>query len=610
MAYVLRKNKLKNGDTTYYIASHTRIPGTNKHKEVILERYSSSELTSDGKDPEEFTQKRLKELREESEKEEKSLSYPINFTLKAIKTAESNYNQDNKSLGYLPFLKIYHLLGLDYEINKKKRNTEYNISSIFQLLLYSSLLFKGTIEEIYLKRSYFFLDSDYTLSDLYAASLLIYNQREELIKALDNKLTKRYGEKGTVIHYISQYYLGLEKPELDNEITVRQLNKSHKENPIGLLGLYTDKRGIPITYDFCQPSGDDSLRLKAEIENSVINLKDRKNIIVADSDLLCFENIQKIIEDENGYILSASILRIDQDSIDFALSSEGWKTIEEVNGEVKVKYKERIAPLKVSNYKSLDGRKKSSKYSERQIIIWSEAYQEKKRLKRADDIIKAETNVGIKNKNSRDLNYGKLKYLKRKIVKDGDRIIPDAIEIVFDEEELKKEEELDGYFILCTNILGVENEEEIDYSKDNDSSFFTPDGLLHFNEIIGAERILEYYQRFWTIENSFKIQKNELLRMENVYPTLLSRLETHLLFSFLSLLMERVAEYETGINANSLKRALSRFIAVPLPFTNVYQVSYYDKTIDECNKALSIPLDKKFYTLSDIKKIIADIKKP
>ena len=70
MAYIVKQNKLKNGDITFYINCVNRIPGTsNGRKEFCVEKYYSNTLITEGKNPTKFIESRLAELRKEKNRE-------------------------------------------------------------------------------------------------------------------------------------------------------------------------------------------------------------------------------------------------------------------------------------------------------------------------------------------------------------------------------------------------------------------------------------------------------------------------------------------------------------------------------------------------------------
>ena len=81
MAYKITKNKLKNGDTIYYINNVNRIPGTkNKLRQTMIEKFSASTLIKEGYDPEVFMQERLDEYRAESKNNVTSMTYTVDLT--------------------------------------------------------------------------------------------------------------------------------------------------------------------------------------------------------------------------------------------------------------------------------------------------------------------------------------------------------------------------------------------------------------------------------------------------------------------------------------------------------------------------------------------------
>ena len=80
MAYKLTYNHLKNGDTTYYIKSISRIPGKkDKFKEMIVSKYSENELLEKGYNVKEFLDSKLAELRSQPKVSTRFADFKVNM---------------------------------------------------------------------------------------------------------------------------------------------------------------------------------------------------------------------------------------------------------------------------------------------------------------------------------------------------------------------------------------------------------------------------------------------------------------------------------------------------------------------------------------------------
>lgn len=77
------------------------------------------------------------------------------------------------------------------------------------------------------------------------------------------------------------------------------------------------------------------------------------------------------------------------------------------------------------------------------------------------------------------------------------------------------------------------------------------------------------------------------------------------------MVLERLLELQLGwqYSAKSILRSLSRFNALQLANSNIYQVAYYDVIVDTILKTLDIDISRKLLQQSDIRRIIGQTKK-
>ena len=148
------------------------------------------------------------------------------------------------------------------------------------------------------------------------------------------------------------------------------------------------------------------------------------------------------------------------------------------------------------------------------------------------------------------------------------------------EDLIRKEEALDGYYLLLTS--------EMD----------TPD-----------DRIIDIYRGLWRIEESFKITKSEL-EARPVYVWTNEHIEAHFLTCFVALTLSRILEMklEHKYSAGRILESLSK-ASCSLLQHNYYMFDYFDEVLKDIGNLMNIDFSKRVRTLGDIKQILADTKK-
>ena len=131
------------------------------------------------------------------------------------------------------------------------------------------------------------------------------------------------------------------------------------------------------------------------------------------------------------------------------------------------------------------------------------------------------------------------------------------------------------------------------------------------NHIVPATEIVDIYGGLWKIEETFKVSKTGMLKFRPVFHSKQERIRAHFLMCFVSLVIERLLEYEMNweYSGSSIQKSLSNFNAVQLIDSNIYQISYYDNLIAKILSKMEIKFSTKFITQEDLRKIIGDTKK-
>lgn len=613
MAYSFKNIKRADGSITYQIAQIDRIPGTNKFTTKVVEKFNSNELLKEGvKDIDSYAKEHLKAWKEKKAEEKASSNVFLNTNISLSSVIDENGSYNAKiNLGYAAYSKIYHELGLNNLINARRQhvNVKANLNTILQHHLYSRLLWPSSKMEAYENRSRFYGDKDYSIDSFYRSLDYFLSWRKDILKLLDKKIKEQYGRKNSILYYdVTNYYF-----ERDNEteLLARGKSKENRPEPIVQMGLFMDELGLPITYDLYRGNTHDSETFKDALDNSIINFKDRRKIIVADKGMFGFKNILKIRNDKNGYVISQSIRKSDEETKSFALSEDGWTSIYNSNGELVFKTKERIIPRKVSAESEVDTKRHSGSFNERQVFIWSKKYAERAKQDREVAILKAKDYAGLKSKDAKDSSYGKLKYVKKTPIKDNKEVEVDSFTVEFDEDKLIEDETLDGYYIIGTNVVGLMEGQKKRKDKDSDYCYYSNDGFLVFNKVVSAQDILNIYSNLWKIEETFKLTKTEILNTRPVYHNLETRIRAHFLICFIALTMERLLEFRLNweLGAKRIQNVLKNFDACYIQKTDLYLITFYKKEIEIILGKLGLTIGNVFLTQEEIRKFIAKTKK-
>ena len=132
---------------------------------------------------------------------------------------------------------------------------------------------------------------------------------------------------------------------------------------------------------------------------------------------------------------------------------------------------------------------------------------------------------------TRATSYGAAKYVKKiDYDKETGEILTSSSILNLDEENIREEKALDGYYMLLTNEMEASDDE-----------------------------IIDMYRGLWRIEESFKVTKSEL-EARPVYVWTKEHIEAHFLTCFVALTIARILEnklehkYSVGTILESLSK--------------------------------------------------------
>ncbi len=523
-------------------------------------------------DPIAHFQKRVDELREEK----KAHKAPINFTF---------YNSDKlcvgdnlrKNFGYSAFSKIYHELEIDKFLKRKQRTSKasYDANTIMKMLVYSRLLFPASNKASYDNREQFFEKTDYCLDDVYRCLTFLNKHKENLQVRMNDKIKEQYGrDTGLIYYYVTNYYF---ETDGQTDLLRKGVSKEHRPNPIVQMGLFTDNNAIPITYELFAGNTNDCLTYRPNFGRIKKQFDLGRVISVADKGMTTGDNIWYTINTpaKDGYVFSMSIRGADKSIKNYVLDENGYEWLGE-----EYKRKSRLYPRTIS-VTSNNGKKIKKQVDEKQIVFWSRKYAIRAKAEREATLSKARDLAKHPGKYTKATSYGAAKYIKKvDYDKETGEILTASSVLDINEDLIRKEEALDGYYLLLTS--------EMD----------TPD-----------DRIIDIYRGLWRIEESFKITKSEL-EARPVYVWTNEHIEAHFLTCFVALTLSRILEMklEHKYSAGRILESLSK-ASCSLLQQNYYMFDYFDEVLKDIGNLMNIDFSKRVRTLGDIKQILADTKK-
>ena len=530
------------------------------------------ELEKIYEDPISHFQKRV-ELLNQQKKEKQA---PINFTF---------YDSDRlcigdnlrKNFGYAAFSKIYHELRLDTFFNNRQRHTKesYDANTIMKMLVYSRLLAPASKKASYDNRDQFFEKTDYSLDDVYRCLTFLNKHKENLQVWMNDRIKEQYGRDTSLIYYdVTNYYFETDE---QTDLLRKGVSKEHRPNPIVQMGLFMDNNAIPITYELFAGNTNDCLTYRPNFGRIKKQFDLGRVISVADKGMTTGDNIWYTINTptKDGYVFSMSIRGADKSIKEYVFDENGYEWLGE-----EYKRKSRLCPRTIL-VTANNGKKIKKQVDEKQVVFWSKKYATRAKAEREAALAKARDLAKHPGNYTRATSYGAAKYVKKvEYDKETGEILTASSILDINEDLIREEEALDGYYMLLTS--------EMD----------TPD-----------DKIIDMYRGLWRIEESFKITKSEL-EARPVYVWTNEHIEAHFLTCFVALTLSRILEmklehkYSAGRILESLSKASCSLIQ-----QNYYMFDYFDEVLKDIGDLMNIDFAKRVRTLGDIKQTLADTKK-
>lgn len=618
----------KNGRIVLYFAEAYRKPNSSPSSKMVKRLGYLDELKKQYDDP--IKHFRAVAKQKTKEKQERLKPVFVEFAPDAILPFDENTGTYDcvKNIGHAAISQVFHTLGIHKFIDDRRKylKCEYNLTAVMKLLVYERILDPGSKRSALLGKDKYFDKMEFSLNDIYHSLSIFPRWREDLLEQLHQKMVELYDRDSTLLFYdVTNYYF-----EIDNEDGFRKngISKEHKKTPIVQMGLFMDDKGFPVTYDLFPGNTNDG-KTFSPMSKKVRDQLDMNHLIfVADKAMMSGENVADVITNHNGYIFSKSVRggtdllqKTVKDLTGYVRFDENGKSISTSDAKTPVSFMYKVLDeVKDTYVKDTDGERKSVKgVGHYQIIYWSAKYAARAKLDRQAAVEKALAASHSHSKDVVDNNHGKNKYLKTQIYDKKTRTQLETYDakIVFDFEKLEKDESLDGFYVIETNVAGLrphvdargKETGEIENAFKKKSRWLKKEGMLQLNRIVTPLDIVEMYHGLWRIEQTFRVTKSEL-QARPVYVSREERIGSHFLTCFISLLIVRVLEHELNhtYSSEQVISSLRKANVVELNSTT-FKTLYYDPVLKDLYDEMGIEFGQNIYTRSSIRKMLAKTKK-
>jgi len=471
--YLKKSYNKSTGKTQLSFVQGYRTGGKVKHK-VIENLGFLEDWTNLYDDPIAHFQQVAKERNEQSEVKEK------------IEISVSERLPDNcslrKNLGYAVPKAVYSKLCLrDFFQNKQRLlDIEYNLNSIFMLLVFNRFLFPSSKKKAFESRGMFFESFDFSLEDVYRSLDYFSDYSEEIQKHLNEKVSALIGRNDRLGYYdVTNYFFEIPNEDEDefdsdgNKIDKlsrkRGPSKEHRKDPIIQMGLLMDSNGIPIAFNTFSGNESEKLSLLPTIRRVKKDYSIGRIIVVADRGLNTSDNTSVLSgvnasdeKNNDGYVYGQSIRGADAAFKKWVLEQDGYVTTMETDkdgNEFPFRHKSRLYAKQIAKKDSQGVRRLKMTIYQKQMVYYSEKYAKKQRYDRERMIAKAKDLIRNPKNYVKSTSYGCAAYIKNIAFSKDTGEIVEGRALSIDEEKIAEEALYDGYYSIITSEKDLQDSE-------------------------------------------------------------------------------------------------------------------------------------------------------
>jgi transposase len=456
-----------------------------------------------------------------------------------------------KNLGYLFLEAVYETLGL-HKITadiKSKTKLTFDLEGLTKLLVYGRILDPDSKSKTFRdqKNNYHhaIVDSK-EVKHIFRALDYLSAHGEDIQKTVFKNSRLMVERETDLVYYdLTNYYFEILQNDsdtidehentIDSGIRKRGVSKENRRNPLVQMGLFVDRKGIPISYRIHPGNIQDKSTLRLAMDKGLKTYGIKRLVIVADRGINTKANLEHILEQRHGYVVSKSIKGAPKGFREWVTDEEGYACLP---GEKTFKVKSKTETRTVT----INGT--SEEIKEKTVVYFSQKHYEQA-LKANRSFREYLESVEKNPDKLKDQEKSTVKFLKRTYIdkKTGEPVNV-RIKYDLDHSKIEKQMELLGYYAIVTSETHLSD-----------------------RDIIGI------YHGLSQIEDAFRVIKSSL-DGRPVHVRTKDHIDAHFLICFIALLILRIIQakikasdrdsdkdklWETGLSAERIVKALNSY---------------------------------------------------
>lgn len=514
------------------------------------------------------------------------------------------------NVGYLTLNKLYYELGIDKICDGIERHSKfkYDLNEIMRQLVLCRILWPASKLATWELATTLALVKPVNLHQIYRSLIAIERNLDYIQERLFHYSKDLLGRNTSVIYYDCTNFFY--ESTMETELRRPGASKENQRTPIVQMGIFMDADGLPLAFNINPGNTNEQVTLRPlekmigermDIEEFIMctdaGLSSGSNKVYNDTDKRKFITVQsvKTLPDTDGKKKSSGKIK------SWALAEGGWHLPNDMQTEYtlteilkpenrdafknKIFYKERWYPTWIKDAETGI----ETKLEQRCIVSFSLKYLEYQRMKRAQNISKAEK--AIRNGNASDSP----KNFRSYIIEDKCTAEGEVAEIEagyhIDYERVSDEEQYDGFYAICTNLE--------EYTDKLGNRHHTLADLLKIN------------RARWEIEESFRIMKTQM-KARPVYHRTDKAVKAHFAICFIALFLYRVLEHRLGeqFTTDQILSSIKSMNALHIQSEGYIPTFKRTDLTDKLFEISGFRLDTEIITLKKLKSINAMTRKP
>ena len=553
-------------NTFFYMVKSIRINGKSTSRIIeCLGKLEEVKVKANGEDPIEWAKKYVNQKTLE-EKENKATYYT-----KLVEGSPLTNQKIFFNIGYLFLQKIYKELKLDKICKQisKKYKFEYDLDSILSRLIYTRILEPSSKLSSFESSKNFLEQPNFELQHIYRALEVIANETE-FIEAEVYKNSLSVVNRNTKILYFdcTNYFFETEQAEGLKQYGV---SKENRPTPIVQMGLFMDGNGYPLAFCINPGNTNEQVTLKPLEKRIIEDFELSHFIVCTDAGLASKENRAFNNLQNRSYIVTQSLKKIKGHLKEWALSTDGWHTINS-NATINLEDIDNSSANEMVYYK--ERWIKENGMEQRLIVSYSPKYARYQKNIRNGQVIRAENMIEKPSSATKKRINDPKRFITSTYIT-GDGEIANSKKLTLNVDAINEEAMFDGFYAVCTTL------------EDN------------------IEEIIKVNKRRWEIEESFRILKTEF-KSRPVYLKNDDRIKAHFTTCFLSLLIYRILENKLDykFSINKIISTLQNMNSLKIEGLGYKQIFESNAIVNALCDLLDVHLNTDFISNKNMKKII------